>query len=37
VAWDGRDAASGSLAAGVYVVRMEAGAFSHALRVTVMP
>jgi hypothetical protein len=37
VAWDGRDAAQGALAAGVYVVRMEAGAFSHALRVTVMP
>jgi uncharacterized delta-60 repeat protein len=37
VAWTGADASGGALAAGVYVVRMEAGAFTHALRVTVLP
>jgi uncharacterized delta-60 repeat protein len=36
VAWTGADAASGALAAGVYVVRMEAGAFSRTLRVTLV-
>jgi hypothetical protein len=37
VAWTESDAAGGSLAAGVYVVRMEAGAFARTLRVTVLP
>jgi len=36
VAWTGADGASGRLAAGVYVVRMEAGAFTRSLRVTVV-
>jgi hypothetical protein len=37
VAWTESDASGGSLAAGVYIVRMEAGAFARTLRVTVLP